>query len=209
MPSPADRRRRFRVRASAPGRGRRRTPGVTWLALALLAAGAPLAAAEGARPPVNGCTVESATDWLYVGPTPRHVDFACCAYAPPCVKIRPLRTVRWLGDFSFHPLRPGLVVGGATQSQPGNPIPALDSGTSSGQITFPDPGTWGFYCNFHWSVSAMYGAVIVAVFADNFETGDTSAWSATIITPVGQPPAAAAAQPAGNPIATESRAGSR
>ena len=131
----------------------------------------------GAEAPVNGCTVRDAVDWLYVGPTPRHVDFACCAYAPPCVKIRPGRTVRWLGDFTFHPLRAGLVTGGSTQSQPGNPIPAVDSGTNSGQISFADAGSWGFYCNFHWATDAMYGAVIVALFADGFETQDTSEWS--------------------------------
>ena len=171
---------RFRT---APSRRRRATATAAparRLARLLLVAGALAATAAHAGAPVNGCTVEQATNWLWEGPTPRHVDFTCCAYAPPCVKIRPGRTVRWLGDFSFHPLRPGLVVGNTTQSQPGNPIPALDAGTTSGQISFPDAGAWGFYCNFHWQTNAMYGAVIVALFADNFETGDTTAWSATV-----------------------------
>lgn len=182
------------------------------VARAVLAAALVATAAAHAEPPVNGCTLSQATDWLYVGPTPRHVDFACCAYTPPCVKIRPTRTVRWLGDFTFHPLRPGLIVGGATQSQPGNPIPALDAGTTSGQISFPQAGSWGFYCNFHWLSSAMYGAVIVALFADNFETGDTSAWSAVVpaLGVAGARPAApAGAQAPGSPTATASRAGSR
>jgi plastocyanin len=168
----------------------------------------PLAAAApaSADPPVNGCTVRQATNWLNVGPTPRHIDFSCCVYAPPCVKIKPGRTVRWLGDFSLHPLRPGLVFGGATHSQPGNPIPALDSGTNSGQITFPQAGAWGFYCNFHWNFGDMYGTVYVARFADGFETGDASEWSFVI--GAAQDPASAAASPPGSPTVTASVAGS-
>jgi plastocyanin len=138
---------------------------------------APLAAGE---TPVNGCILADAVNWLHLGPAPRHVDFVCCEYDPPCVKIKPGRTVRWLGDFSFHPLRPGKVVGAGTQSQPGNPIPALDAGTDSGQISFPQPGVWGYYCNFHWSTDDMYGAVIVAVFADGFENGNPNEWSLVV-----------------------------
>lgn len=145
---------------------------------ALLLAGALGAApAAAGEPPVNGCTLEQATNWLHLGPSPRHIDFVCCEYDPPCVKIKPGRTVRWLGDFTFHPLRAGLVAGNQTQPQPGNPIPAVDAGTDSGQISFPQAGVWGFYCNFHWSTDAMFGAVIVAVFADGFETHDLSGWS--------------------------------
>lgn len=145
--------------------------------LALAAIPAPAAAGGG---PVNGCTVATATNWLETGPMGRVIDFACCSYTPPCVKIQPGRTVRWLGDFAFHPLRPGLVVAGTTQAQPGNPIPSLDAGTNSGQITFPEAGAWGFYCNFHWLTGAMYGTVFVALFADGFESSDTSAWSVTV-----------------------------
>jgi len=145
------------------------------LALSILA-GAPASVGQ----EVNGCTITSATDWLDTGPMGRTIDFACCSYTPPCVKIQPGRTVRWLGDFTFHPLRPGLVVGNMTQTQAGNPIPSLDSGTNSGQITFPNPGGWGFYCNFHWNTSSMYGTVFVALFADGFESHDTTAWSSTV-----------------------------
>lgn len=167
-----------RKRNAAARLAARRAPGaLLWLAVALVLQPA---APGGAEPPVNGCTVAGAVDWLYLGPTPRHVDFACCDYTPPCVKIRPGRTVRWLGDFTFHPLRPGLIMGGGTQSQSGNPIPTVNSGTTSGQISFPNAGAWGYYCNFHWLTDAMYGAVIVALFADNFETGDTSAWNVAV-----------------------------
>jgi plastocyanin len=148
------------------------------LAAALVLAAA--ATAGRAEDPVNGCTLRQAVDWTEVGPNPRHVDFACCAYTPPCVRIRPGRTVRWLGDFTMHPLRPGLFVGGSPQPQPGNPIPAVDSGTSSGQVSFPQPGAWGFYCNFHGASNAMYGTVYVALFADGFESHDLSAWSLAV-----------------------------
>jgi len=138
------------------------------------------ATAAHAGAPVNGCTVEQATNWLWEGPTPRHVDFTCCAYAPPCVKIRPGRTRPLARRLQLPPLAPPPRRRQHDPEPAGQPIPALDAGTTSGQISFPDAGAWGFYCNFHWQTSAMYGAVIVALFADNFETGDTTAWSATV-----------------------------
>jgi plastocyanin len=162
---------RFRVR-----------PCPQWALVASLLAATAVTAAR-AEDPVNGCTLRQAVDWTEVGPDPRHIDFACCAYTPPCVRIRPNRTVRWLGDFTMHPLRPGVFVGGTPQPQPGNPIPSVDAGTSSGQITFPQPGAWGFYCNFHGASSGMYGTVYVALFADGFESHDLSAWSVAVPAP--------------------------
>ena len=155
-----------------------------WVSPALLA-GAAVALAPAAlgagQPPVNACTLEDADDWLDVGPGAREMTFGCppfpCRYTPPCVKIRPGRTVRWLGEFTFHPLRPGLVVGVGTQNQPGNPIPSLDAGTNSGQISFPQPGVWGFYCNFHFSSDAMKGAVFVAIFAEGYDAGTFGDWT--------------------------------
>ena len=149
--------------------------------------------------PVNACTLANATNWLDLGPGAREMTFGCppfpCRYTPPCVKIKPGRTVRWLGEFTFHPLRPGLVVGAGTQPQPGNPIPVLDAGMNSGLISFPQPGAWGFYCNFHFMTDAMKGAVFVAIFADGFATGNTAEWS--FVTPLGDPPSAAG-QPDGD-----------
>lgn len=146
------------------------------LALALL----PTALGAG-EPPVNGCLLEDAVNWLELGPGQREMGFGCppfpCRYTPPCVKIKPGRTVRWLGQFTSHPLRGGLVIGGSGENQSGNPIPDIDSGSNSGLVSFPDPGTWGFYCNFHFSSDAMMGSVFVALFADGFETGNTNEWS--------------------------------
>lgn len=151
-----------------------------WASLSIAVLGLlPAGAASGQQ--VNACTLQSATNWLELGPGQREMEFGCppfpCRYTPPCVKIKPGRTVRWLGEFEFHPLRPGLVVGAGTQNQPGNPIPVLNAGTNSGLISFPQPGAWGFYCNFHFQTDAMKGAVFVAIFADGFATGDMLEWS--------------------------------
>ncbi len=148
------------------------------LALALALLPAALGAGE---PPVNGCLFEDAVNWLELGPGQREMGFGCppfpCRYTPPCVKIKPGRTVRWLGTFSSHPLRAGLVIDGSGENQANNPIPDIDSGTNSGLVSFPDSGTWGFYCNFHFLSDEMKGAVFVALFADGFETGNTGEWS--------------------------------
>ena len=150
------------------------------LLLLLGVAWAPTTAVAG-QPPVNACNLEDTEDWINLGPSQRVITFGCppfpCRFTPSCVKIKPGRTVRWSGEFTFHPLRAGLIVGAVPQNQPNNPIPDLDAGTNSGQITFDDPGAWGFYCNFHFASDAMKGAVFVALFADSFETGNTAEWS--------------------------------
>ncbi len=50
------------------------------------------------------------------------------------------------------------------------------------EFTFNTPGDFGYFCEIHGSTSGgMRGNVTVVdpVFSDGFESGDTSAWSAT------------------------------
>jgi plastocyanin len=185
-------RRRILCRLARPALRGRASLSRTTARLAAAALLGLLSAGAAAGQQVNACTLQTATDWLELGPGQREMTFGCppfpCRYTPPCVKIKPGRTVRWLGEFEFHPLRPGLVVGAGTQNQPGNPIPILNAGTNSGLISFPQPGAWGFYCNFHFQSDAMKGAVFVATFADGFETGNTGEWSS--VHQLGEPEAA-------------------
>lgn len=125
---------------------------------------------------VNGCTLGATVNWLDVPPGERVIVFPNANYQPPCVRIRAGQTVTWDGDFSSHPLRGGLRKGGGPQ--PGNPIPDVSSGSTPVEVTFPDPGAWGFYCAFH--EPPMAGAVFVVLFADGFESADLSAWSLVI-----------------------------
>lgn len=154
------------------------------LALALLfAAGA--SAARGGETPINGCTRSEAVRWFDASPAERTISFVCCEYTPPCVLIDAGQTVTFSGAFGGHPLRPGVVEGGTPSPQPGNPVPVVDDGSDPIPVLFPDAGDWGFYCNFHLG-GGMFGAVYVALFADSFESGNLSEWSAS--SPLTAPP---------------------
>ncbi|HVV83060.1 MAG TPA: plastocyanin/azurin family copper-binding protein [Kofleriaceae bacterium] len=107
---------------------------------------------------INGCTEATAVDRTAAGAS-RTISFAGEAYTPPCIKISAGQTVVWNGDFSAHPLRPGLIVGGTPQNQPGNPIPPTSSGNTR-QATFAVAGSYGFYCANHFP-DGMMGAIYV------------------------------------------------
>jgi len=150
------------------------------LAVAVLAFGLP---ASMRAQTINFCDLRSpaVTNWLDVAPAQRVIAFQCCEYVPRCSKIDAGQSVTFSGDFGAHPLVPGLVKGGGMQM--GNPIPSVSSGNDPVEVTFPEAGAWGFYCDFH--EPAMSGAVLVALFADGFESADTAEWSSTV--PIGFP----------------------
>lgn len=152
--------------------------------LAALLALLPLAPlARAGEPPLNGCTVDTAQRWSELAAPARQIDFQCCEYLPPCVLISAGQSVTFAGTFNSHPLAPGRVEGSTTTPQPGNPIPATGSGSTPLEVPFPDPGDWGYFCDFHFE-AGMYGAVFVALFADGFEDGSLAGWStATATTP--------------------------
>lgn len=76
-------------------------------------------------------------------------DFSIATSPDRCMKIKAGQTVTWQGDFGTHPLGTN---GGDT------PNPIADVDTSTGKVTFPNAGTFGFKCEVH---PAMIGAIQV------------------------------------------------
>lgn len=74
-------------------------------------------------------------------------------YAPRCMKIRQSQTVTWQGDFADHPL---VSAGGDVPS----PINGVMPTATTGAVTFPKAGWFGFECAVHESPTE-YGAVLV------------------------------------------------
>lgn len=122
---------------------------------------------------INICRFEDAVRWIDVPADQRVIVFPTAAYQPPCVAIEVGQTVTWSGNFGNHPLEGGLIKG--LPPQPDNPIPTVGSGSTPVEVTFPDAGSWGYFCSFH--EPPMSGAVYVALFADGFESGDACDWS--------------------------------
>jgi hypothetical protein len=107
-------------------------------------------------PPIGGCTtfVDHTADlevdlpWALgtIEAAPDH-----------CSMIKAGSVVKWTGSFTTHPLD---AHGGDTP----NPIAGayMDAGGAGGSdvlIAFPDPGTFGYYCDVH--LTAMQGAIKV------------------------------------------------
>lgn len=80
-------------------------------------------------------------------------------YSPPCIKISAGSQVSFSGEFTFHPLRGGEVVGMTLMPDANSPITDTNSGTSA-TFTFPSAGDFGFYCQVHGPFG-MAGAVFV------------------------------------------------
>lgn len=72
-------------------------------------------------------------------------------YTNNCIRIKAGKDVGFYGPFASHPL--------SGNGEPGNPIPSVTTGTDSGRIVFPTPGTYGFHCTLHASI--MWGTVKV------------------------------------------------
>jgi plastocyanin len=109
---------------------------------------------------LNGCAYASAMDLTADAMPTITFPGATFMYTPSCIRIHAGQTVTFTADsgsdFSFHPLMPG---DGATRTtQPGTPITPTATGTTV-TFTFPDPGTWGFYCQIH--APSMAGAIYV------------------------------------------------
>jgi plastocyanin len=99
---------------------------------------------------VNGCTTfvdDTADGGILVGPTTQPP----AQYVPNCVHITAGQSATWTANFGDHPL---MAYKGTTP----NPIVTTSTGTSV-TFTFPNPGTYGYQCQFH--PFAMFGAVEV------------------------------------------------
>ena len=91
---------------------------------------------------LNGCSTFGAGDaiaWTMASNPPS-----------TCLRVKKGGTVTWNGDLGAHPLAPK---GGDA----GNPITAVASGSSK-VFTFDTPGTYGFVCTSH---ASMTGAISV------------------------------------------------
>jgi plastocyanin len=136
--------------------------------LTLLLALAPLASLEAQT--VNGCSLALAENRLTSSSVTVTFPNGNLSYDPDCFIVKPGVEITFSGSFMSHPLRGGTVAGGIPTPDPASPIPATSSGST---VTFNlnQPGTFGYYCDFHGGGFSMFGAVIVAVFADGFDGG--------------------------------------
>ncbi len=80
------------------------------------------------------------------------------AYSPKCITIAAGQQVMFSGDFTTHPLRPG-VGGNATAGSANNPIVATGTGNTA-SFTFPAAGSYPYNCLLH-DGSGMNGVVKV------------------------------------------------
>jgi plastocyanin len=92
----------------------------------------------------------------------RTVAFFNYAYQPNCIFISAGQSVRFTGDFSMHPFRPGVAMSRASMDPAGtmpNPMTATDTGASA-MFTFPSAGIFPYNCIDHEG-TGMYGVVLV------------------------------------------------
>jgi plastocyanin len=114
------------------------------------------AGAENTAPGLCKCPLTTKNEPKLVDPVVTAAGTAeSGSFSPRCFAIAPGTSVTFSGDFSVHPTEPN------PSSDPGNPIPSVDSGTSF-QVTFPDEGEFGFHCAVHGTENfGMCGAVFV------------------------------------------------
>lgn len=82
------------------------------------------------------------------------------SYAPMCMRVAKGQTVTFSGDFSVHPLQPGLAPGLRGTATANSPIRATTSGQQPASVTFASPGTFPYFCAQHYA-GGMVGAVEV------------------------------------------------
>lgn len=106
---------------------------------------------------VNGCDAATAED--HTADTTTTVTQTGLEYAPKCIKIKAGSSVKFVSTFSMHPLVGGEVLDQIEDPDAASPIQPTSTGTEA-TFTFPDAGTFPYYCDTHSSVG-MVGAVFV------------------------------------------------
>jgi plastocyanin len=116
-------------------------------------------AGGGAPQDVNGCSASGAKD--ETASSNVTVTFgSSLTYSPACIKIKKGSKVTFSGDFTLHPLQAGTVdTSEMMHPDASSPIKETNTGMSKA-FTFSDSGTFGYYCENHFSVG-MKGAVVV------------------------------------------------
>ena len=81
-------------------------------------------------------------------------------YDPPCLVIRVGQTVTFTGNFSVHPLAPGVAPRRSGTGATPSPIEMRSEGTVY-RVQFPTPGDYPYYCVYH-AGGGMYGVIRVS-----------------------------------------------
>lgn len=80
-------------------------------------------------------------------------------YDPPCLAIRVGQTVTFTGNFSAHPLAPGVAPRRSGAGATPSPIEMRTEGAVY-RVQFPAPGDYPYYCVYH-AGGGMYGVIRV------------------------------------------------
>ncbi len=111
-------------------------------------------------PGINGCTTFTNATMTSASRTINFGGSLGNAYDQKCLAVAAGQSVIWSGDFSAHPLQPGLAPSqqaGADAGSPNNPIQSTNSGNSV-TFTFATPGYYPYYCSLH-QAQGMFGTV--------------------------------------------------
>ncbi len=112
---------------------------------------------------LNGCDIDGG-DVLDMSDADDATIVASSSFTfiPRCARIRPGQTVTFrvdpLTNWLAHPLVPGVIIGGVPVRDPDSPIPDIDGGMDPAYVTFPDAGSYGFFCPRHYGFGFL-GAV--------------------------------------------------
>src|SRR6185436_15570007 len=154
----------FSVRALEKKHGRAmvaaRTPGgpdmrlSSYLGIGAIVFGFTLAAAPGcSSDSTGGAGGGGGSAFMEVAPCASESDYmatttitatAALKYSPACVKVSKGAMVKFMMDFTVHPLKKSTKRGDTAN----NPIADTATGTEA-SFTFPKAGFYGFFCNFH------------------------------------------------------------
>lgn len=94
-------------------------------------------------------------------PADNIITFGGTSYSPAQLMVTAGSKVIFRGNFSAHPLHPESKSISCTEDTANTPITAKTSGTDDLEVTFPNAGTFPFYCQVHCSIAGMRGMITV------------------------------------------------
>lgn len=113
------------------------------------------------RADLNGCVPAGAADHtqLPAVTVTFPVGFSS-AYDKPCIRVTAGTSVTFSGDFTFHPLQGGVVLGTALTPATSGPFATATSSGTSKAFTMAATGRYPYYCATH-GLAGMKGVVFV------------------------------------------------